>query len=414
VYARLRLDIGWGDLLAGAVALAGARGRARRQRGVEDLISSEGRFLCCLSVRSALDLYLQAVALPAGSEVLMTALNIPDMGKIVASHGLVPVPVDLDPETLAPAPGAWLRAASPRTRAVLVAQLFGCRTALDDLAALARARGWLLLEDAAQAYTGRDGLDRSAADASFVSFGLIKTATALAGALVRVGDPEVLRRMRELQARQPVQGRGDWARRLAIAVAFKVLAWPPLFGAFVALCRLAGRDPDGLLRRTSRSFAGDDLLARIRRRPSAPLLALLERRLRQSPERRVRARCRTASEILARLPGTLAPPGRHAPFDSHWVVPIRAADPARIARALGQAGFDAATASSLAALDPPPDRPELDPVAARRLLAALVYLPAYPALTARARERLVGALVAAAAAAPKGSEGELAIASARR
>ncbi|HET6149661.1 MAG TPA: DegT/DnrJ/EryC1/StrS family aminotransferase [Polyangia bacterium] len=389
------MDIGWLDLLAGAVALVSASERERRQRRVEDLVAGGDRFLCCLSVRSALDLYLQAVALPAGSEVLMTALNIPDMGKIVASHGLVPVPVDLDPETLAPAPGAWLRAAGPRTRALLVAHLFGCRSELDDLAVLARERGWLLLEDGAQAYTGRDRLDDSLADASFVSFGLIKTATALAGALVRVADPEVLRRMRAAQARQPVQGRGDWARRLAIAVAFKALAWPPLFGAFVALCRLLGGDADRLLSRSARSFAGADLLARIRRRPSAPLLALLERRLRQSPAARVRARCRTAREILARLPATLVPPGRRASFDSHWVVPIRAVDPVRVTGALRAAGFDAAIASSLTVLDPPPDRPDLDPVAARHLLAALVYLPAYPALPARARDRLVGALRAA-------------------
>ena len=109
----------------------------------------------------------------------------------------------------------------------------------------------------------------------------------------------------------------------------------------------------------------------------------------------MRARCRTACEILARLPATLVPPGRCATFDSHWVVPIRAGDPARLAGALRAAGFDAAIASSLVALDPPADRPELDPVEARRLLAALVYLPAYPALPARARERLVNALVGA-------------------
>lgn len=32
----------------------------------------------------------------------MTGVTIPDMVKIVKRHGLVPVPLDIDPETLAP------------------------------------------------------------------------------------------------------------------------------------------------------------------------------------------------------------------------------------------------------------------------------------------------------------------------
>ena len=55
-----------------------------------------------LSVRTALDLLLEAWALPRGSEVLMSAVTIPDMVAIVRHHGLVPVPVDLDMRRLAP------------------------------------------------------------------------------------------------------------------------------------------------------------------------------------------------------------------------------------------------------------------------------------------------------------------------
>jgi dTDP-4-amino-4,6-dideoxygalactose transaminase len=394
VYSRLRLDIRWGDLLAATLALATAGQRDRRQRRIERLTSPRGEILCCLSVRSALDLYFQAIALPAGSEVMMSALNIPDMAKIVVSHGLRPVPIDLDPETLMPSPAALLRAASTRTRAVLVAHLFGCRSALDDIAALARQRGWLLLEDGAQAYTGCDTLDQTCADASFFSFGLIKTATALAGALVRVPDSAVLQRMREAQARQSPQSRGDFARRLGVAIAFKMLSWPPLFGAFLAVWSKVGGDPERVLRHSARSFAGDDLMARIRHRPGAPLLALLERRLRQSLAARLHARRQLALEILARLPSALLLPGRRATSHSHWVVPILTDDPVRVAGALRASGFDAAIGSSMTALDPPSDRPELDPVNARRLLAALVYLPAYPALPARARDRMIDTVIA--------------------
>lgn len=59
-----------------------------------------------LSVRTAFDLYLKALELPRGSLVVCSALTIPDMVTIFEEHGLVPVPVDLDPDTLAPEPGA--------------------------------------------------------------------------------------------------------------------------------------------------------------------------------------------------------------------------------------------------------------------------------------------------------------------
>ena len=45
--------------------------------------------MATLSVRSGLDLMLQALALPRGSEVLMSAVTIADMAAVVAAHGLV-------------------------------------------------------------------------------------------------------------------------------------------------------------------------------------------------------------------------------------------------------------------------------------------------------------------------------------
>ena len=55
-----------------------------------------------LSVRSALDCFLQVRKYPRGTEVLMTAINIPDMVQIFNEHGLVPIPVDIDPYTMSP------------------------------------------------------------------------------------------------------------------------------------------------------------------------------------------------------------------------------------------------------------------------------------------------------------------------
>lgn len=55
----------------------------------------------------------------------MTALNIPDMVRIVEDHGLVPVPVDVDPYTLAPTVEAVKAATTDKTKAIVFAYIFG-------------------------------------------------------------------------------------------------------------------------------------------------------------------------------------------------------------------------------------------------------------------------------------------------
>ena len=45
---------------------------------------------------------MQARKYPHGSEVVMMGINIPDMVQIIKEHGLVPIPVDYDLETMNP------------------------------------------------------------------------------------------------------------------------------------------------------------------------------------------------------------------------------------------------------------------------------------------------------------------------
>src|SRR5262245_58344354 len=96
LHPRLRLDIGWSDLLvAGAAGLA-AFERTARARRIEERFSPRRDAFVALSARSGFDLYLTALALPAGSEVLVSGLTIPHMARLVEHHGLVVVPFALD------------------------------------------------------------------------------------------------------------------------------------------------------------------------------------------------------------------------------------------------------------------------------------------------------------------------------
>src|SRR4051812_1660573 len=102
MWSRKRFDIGWLDMLYGVTACLAAWDRPRAQAAVEQLWSADGDALACLSVRSGWDLLLSAAEFPKGSEVLISAVTIPDMARIIEYHGLTPIPLDLDPQMMLP------------------------------------------------------------------------------------------------------------------------------------------------------------------------------------------------------------------------------------------------------------------------------------------------------------------------
>ena len=177
VHRRHRLDLRASDVGHGLVAVLTTQGRRRRERDLLALVDAGADGLVTVSVRSAWALLLAACAWPAGSEVVVSAVTHPGMVALVRRAGLVPVPAEVDLDTLLPGLDALAAATTDRTRAVLVAQLFGGRSDLAGIAAFCRQRGLLLVEDAAQAWAGPSTL-RSDADVTLVSFGLLKTATA--------------------------------------------------------------------------------------------------------------------------------------------------------------------------------------------------------------------------------------------
>ena len=57
--------------------------------------------LTCLSVRTAFDLFLQLQAFPPQSEILVSAITIPDMIFLIKAFDCIPVPIDLEQDTCA-------------------------------------------------------------------------------------------------------------------------------------------------------------------------------------------------------------------------------------------------------------------------------------------------------------------------
>jgi perosamine synthetase len=389
---RLRLDVSLRDLLFALAACLSAGRRGREERVLRAWAGGDDG-LVCLSVRSGFDLLLLALALQPGDEVAVSAVTHPDIGRVLEAHGLRGVPIDLDPKTLAPRLDLLERALTPRTRAVLVAHLFGGRVDLELLAAVARHHGLVLVEDCAQSFRGPENAGDTLTDVSLFSFGPIKTATALGGALVRVRDPELRARMRALQETWPVQPRREYAARVAKFVALALLQGPRIYWVFARALALLGRDLDTVVNGAVRGFPGPDLVTRIRRRPSGPLLALLERRLLSFDHGRLEARARLGERVAELLPRSVFHPGGAALDRTHWLFPVVTGDQASVIASLRRAGFDAATAtSSIAAVTPPSDRPDLAAHAAERTVDGVVFLPVYPELAEREVERLLTAV----------------------
>jgi len=393
MWVRKRIDISWSDLGYGALRAHFPRDRLAIQRDVERSWSDSEDVLACLSVRSGLDLFFSAAELPRRSEVLISAVTIPDMVRIIEHHGLVPVPVDLDLGRLAPNVELLRRAVTPATRAVLVAHLFGARFPMGPILELARQHKLMVIEDCAQAFAGPRYRGHPDADVSMFSFGPIKTATALGGAILRVGTPELLRRMRARQAGYPVQSRWSYLRRLLKYVGLKAGSTRPVFTAVVCGCRAFECNPDRAFNGFARGFAGAGFFTRLRQQPSAPLLAVLKRRLQTFDADRLKRRT-WRGEFLAQLLHQSVPcPGAEIDGHTYWVFPILADDPSRVIAMLARAGFDATQGQSMCVVTPPADRPELDPTVARDAMSKMVYLPFYPEMPTRSLRQMAEVLV---------------------
>ena len=84
-------------------------------------------------VRTGFDLILQVKNFPPGTEVLMTAVNIPHMAQIVRYHGLIPIPIDIEPNRLAVSLKDVQQKVSPKTKLIVLSYIYGARFDAKDI-----------------------------------------------------------------------------------------------------------------------------------------------------------------------------------------------------------------------------------------------------------------------------------------
>jgi dTDP-4-amino-4,6-dideoxygalactose transaminase len=160
----------------------------------------------CASGTDALLLPLRALELDADAEVIVPAFTFFATAGAVWNAGLRPAFADIDPGTFNLTAETIEAALTSRTRAVVVAHLFGQMADMGPILSLAEARGLVVIEDAAQSLDAWQEIDGarvmagSLGDAGALSFFPTKNLGAFGdGGMVTTNDDGIADRVAKLR-----------------------------------------------------------------------------------------------------------------------------------------------------------------------------------------------------------------------
>ncbi len=195
--------------------------------------------VACSSGTAGLHMAIRALGIGPGQEVITTPFSFVASSNCILYERARPVFVDIEEDTLGLDPTLVPAAATGATRAILPVHVFGRPCRIGEIAALAEARGWSLVEDACEALGGElNGRPMgSYGAASVFAFYPNKQITAGEGGVVVTDDPELAATFRSLRN----QGRdadGTWLRHVQLGFNYRL----DELSAAVGVAQLARRE----------------------------------------------------------------------------------------------------------------------------------------------------------------------------
>lgn len=151
----------------------------------------------CTSGSGAIHLAVAAIDPEPGEEIITTSIT--DMGALtpILYQGAIPVFADVDPRTWNVTAETIERVLSEKTRAIIVTHLFGNPCDMQEIMALAEARGIPVIEDCAQAFLAQQNAQTVGTFGAVGAFSLQqgKHITTGEGGIVTTNDDALARRL---------------------------------------------------------------------------------------------------------------------------------------------------------------------------------------------------------------------------
>lgn len=150
------------------------------------------------SASSALQCAIAAAGLGPGDVVVVTPYSMIISATCVFATGAVPVFADIDPRTFCITAATIEKCITPRTKAVVVVQLYGNTTDMDPIMALAKKHDLIVIEDAAQAPSGtyKGRLSGTIGHMGVFSLNVHKTISTGEGGILVTNDDDYAERAR--------------------------------------------------------------------------------------------------------------------------------------------------------------------------------------------------------------------------
>lgn len=150
------------------------------------------------SATSGLYAAIGAAGVQPGDEVIVSPYTMTASATAALVYGGIPVFADIDPETFCLSPESIMERITPRTRAMVVVDIFGHPADFDSIMHIARERGIVVIEDAAQApgATLHGAYAGTLADIGVFSLNYHKTIQCGEGGVVVTSDDRLADRVR--------------------------------------------------------------------------------------------------------------------------------------------------------------------------------------------------------------------------
>ena len=181
------------DVLKGDYLTCGPSVRAFEQA----ICAYTGAKYCVAVANATAGLHIAALAagLGPGDEAITSPITFLSSANCIAFTGAKPVFADIDPRTADVDPEEIARRITPRTKALVPVHFAGQSCDMERIAALAKAHGLKVIEDAAHAI-GSDYKDTKVgsckySDMTVFSFHPVKTITTGEGGAVTTNDPDL-------------------------------------------------------------------------------------------------------------------------------------------------------------------------------------------------------------------------------